>query len=479
MNSSSRARAIPDRRESGVGVRPFRWCLAATLAWGVLAFGAVYPWAYWPLIAACAAVGIWAIITARAWEDPRTVRLGIALALLLAAIAVQIFPLPYAWVSVLSPGLDAFFREHQFGYRAPVRHALSLQPGHTGVVFMLALGLGILLIGATRMVRRVPLEWLVSQLMGLAVALAVVGIVLRTSFDPAHPVVYGFWEPRDGGNPFGPFVNRNHFAGWMVMVLPLVAMSAVAALREARRPARAGVGVWLRWLLSMDGNRVLLLAGATLVMAAALVATGSRSGVASFALAVIAILAFVLREVAQRRHRLVAIVAFGLLLGGALAWAGGDMIVTRFADSSGAFDQRVQAWRDTVAIIRDFPFFGVGLGGYARAMLVYQTGERQLMYAQAHNDYLQLAAEGGLLVVVPAVLVFVTIVRTISRRLRAGDDDPLTFWIRRGAVAGLLGIAAQSLMEFSLQMPGNAVLFVMLLAIAMHRPRSLQHAHRV
>ena len=447
----------------------------------MLAFGAVYPWAYWPLAAASAALGIWAIVTARAWDDPRTLRLGIALSALVSAIAVQALPLPYSWTVWLSPELDTFLRQLRLGFQPPMRHAFSIQPEQTVVVCVLAIGFSLLLVGATRLVRRIPLEWLVSQLMGLAVALSVFGIVQRAFFDPAQPLVYGFWKPRDGGNPFGPFVNRNHFAGWMVMVLPLVAMYGVGAVREVTLPAARGAGAWVRWITTVDGNRIFLIGVATCVMGAALVLTGSRSGVASLAVAVTTMLVFLLREIPQRRHRVAVVVCAGILLGGVVAWAGSDMIVARFAAAPAALTERLGAWQNTWAIIRDFPLVGVGLGGYGRAMFVYQTGNRQLMYAQAHNDYLQLAAEGGLLVVVPAILVALTALGTIRRRLAGTEDDPLTFWIRRGAVAGLLGIAAQSLMEFSLQIPGNAVLFVMLLAIAMHRPRSSpsHHAHRV
>jgi O-antigen ligase len=424
-------------------------------------------------------LGVWAIVTARAWEDPRTVRLGIALGALVIAITVQVLPLPYSWTVWLSPGLETFLRESQLGYRPPMRRALSLEPGRTAVVWALAIGLSLVLVGATRMIRRIPLEWFVSQLMGLAMALAVFGIVQRAFFDPANPLVYGFWRPRDGGNPFGPFVNRNHFAGWMVMALPLVAMYGIGVLREVTGPAARGIGAWVRWCTTVDGNRVFLIGVATLVMGAALVLTGSRSGVASFAVAVATMLIFVIRETRQRRHRFAAAACAGILLLGVVAWAGSDMVVQRFAAAPAALTERLGAWRNTLAIIGDFPVFGIGLGSYARAMVAYQTGDRQLMYAQAHNDYLQLAAEGGLLVVVPALLVAFTASGTIRRRLEGSEDDPLTFWIRRGAIAGLLGIAAQSLMEFSLQMPGNAVLFVMLLAVAMHRPRSGPHARRV
>ena len=105
-------------------------------------------------------------------------------------------------------------------------------------------------------------------------------------------------------------------------------------------------------------------------------------------------------------------------------------------------------------------------------MLVYQTASRPWMYAQTHNDYLQLLAEGGVLVVIPSLVVLALVLTGIRRRLTLEADQPLTWWVRIGAIAGLAGIAAQSAVEFSLQMPGNTVLFVLLLAIAMHRPLS-------
>jgi hypothetical protein len=82
-------------------------------------------------------------------------------------------------------------------------------------------------------------------------------------------------------------------------------------------------------------------------------------------------------------------------------------------------------------------------------------------------------------VCLPAIGVAAVFVAGVRRRLTSTDDDEMTFWLRRGAVAGLLAAAAQSCVEFSLQMPGNAVLFVVLAAMALHRPRSGTHAYRV
>ena len=87
----------------------------------------------------------------------------------------------------------------------------------------------------------------------------------------------------------------------------------------------------------------------------------------------------------------------------------------------------------------------------------------------AHNDYLQILAEGGILLAVPVAITLGAIVSTIRRRFEAGRDDILTYWVRVGAVAGLSGMAVQSTLEFSLQLMGNFVLFALIAAIAMRR----------
>jgi O-antigen ligase len=86
---------------------------------------------------------------------------------------------------------------------------------------------------------------------------------------------------------------------------------------------------------------------------------------------------------------------------------------------------------------------------------------------QAHNDYLQLAVEGGLLLTIPALLLIAAVGRAIVRALRVPQDER-TWWIRMGAVAGIIGIAVQEISEFSLQIPAVSLLFVTCVAIAIH-----------
>jgi O-antigen ligase len=89
---------------------------------------------------------------------------------------------------------------------------------------------------------------------------------------------------------------------------------------------------------------------------------------------------------------------------------------------------------------------------------------------EAHNDYLQLAAEGGLLVGVPAIALMAVFIREVVRRFRATARSVTSYWLRVGAIAGLVAIAIQESVEFSLQLPGNAMMFTALCMLAVHKP---------
>ena len=104
-------------------------------------------------------------------------------------------------------------------------------------------------------------------------------------------------------------------------------------------------------------------------------------------------------------------------------------------------------------------------------MLFFQTSDRNQHFAEAHGDYLQLAAEGGLLVCGAALLLLVLVVRETRQRFQESAGDPAGYWIRVGAVTGLVAIARQEIRDFSLQMPGNAALCCVLVGIAIQRPR--------
>jgi len=198
----------------------------------------------------------------------------------------------------------------------------------------------------------------------------------------------------------------------------------------------------------------------------------------------IALFGVILSRGASGRHSTAPVmIALAALLGLMLAGAGLDTSFGRFREgdskdtgvkSVGTAGGRLGIWRDTLDMARRSPWTGQGLNSYGTATIVFQSGTRTLHNREAHNDYLQLAAEGGLLVCVPALIALGVIAWHIRERFREAPDSGTTYWARVGAVVGLASIAAQAIFEFSLQMPANALFCALLLALALHRSPNLE-----
>src|SRR5262249_8079753 len=147
---------------------------------------------------------------------------------------------------------------------------------------------------------------------------------------------------------------------------------------------------------------------------------------------------------------------------------GADVLATRFSDAGWSeLNARRGAWADAADVARRFPLTGTGLDTYRTAMVLYQRHDMEHFYSEAHNDYLQLAAEGGLLLTIPAAICLVLCAAAVRRRF-VHETSVAAHWLRVGAVTGLAAVALQDTVDFSLQMPGNAALFAVLCGIALH-----------
>jgi O-antigen ligase len=228
----------------------------------------------------------------------------------------------------------------------------------------------------------------------------------------------------------------------------------------------------LLWLASPAASRVLITGAAVAVMAISIVVTSSRSGLLALVGSLCILAGWVVRRQPSRGRKTFAIGYLLFVVIAAASWGRLDTVLARFETASE--DPRFAIWQDTITIIRDFPLTGTGLNTYGIAMLKYQTVHDGFSYTEAHNDYLQLGAEGGLLLGIPAFLTLLLFIREIWLRFREGADDMTTYWLRAGAVTGLCAIAMQEVTDFTLQMPGAAVLFVVLAAIAIHKPDYLR-----
>jgi O-antigen ligase len=253
------------------------------------------------------------------------------------------------------------------------------------------------------------------------------------------------------------------------MALPLTLALLVAGIARSMATIKPGVRHKVLWLSSPEANRLMLIGAAAGVMALALMLTMSRSGMAAFVVSIMITGWFVVRTLDNRSRRISAAACLVLLLVAVVLWTGPTVIASRFASSDwGEFNNRRGAWADAWSVVQDFPLTGTGLNTYWAASLFYQRHELASFFAQAHNDYLQVAAEGGLLLAIPAVICLVLFVRDLRNAMH-DQRGSTEWWLRAGAVTSLVAIAIQESVEFSLQMPGNAALFAVVCALGLQR----------
>jgi len=293
---------------------------------------------------------------------------------------------------------------------------------------------------------------------GLGMTLAAFGIAQHVTAPHAFYWVYAFQSTQ----PYGPYMNRSDFAMWLIMALPLTAGYLLARLHS--RQHREGD------LLSAEAfdNTTTFLTIAMALMAAALMVGLSRSGIIGGAAAALTLWGLSQRRI-HHRARIWLLGGLAALALVAIAFANTSAVARRIDESiSYASSGRLAIWRATIPIIRDFWRTGTGAGAYERAMMIYQPAPHETYFNHAHDEYLQLLTEGGIVLMIPGMLALLSAIAAIRRRL-ASDRTPI-YWIRAGAVSGLTAVAVQSIWETGLRRPANTLLFAVLAAIALYSP---------
>jgi O-antigen ligase len=423
----------------------------------LFAVGGVLPAARVPLITGVIALSC---IYPPAIGRAHTRWMDLALVACLAAIALQLVPVPLGVRGRLSPSAAAIDRGLllvQPTGAAP----LSLHASATASALLIGSVLVLLFWSARSLFGSGGIRFVARGVAWTGLALAVFAIVQHGT---APSMMYWLWRPPGlSPRPFGPFVNRNFLASWVIMAAPLAVGYAVARAQSTRD---SGGGT--RVASTVDEVMVRLTVAAFLMVAALLVAA-SRSGMAGLGAGLALFL-----WLSRRRMRagelkwLAAAIAVALIAGVSYVLDGGALVSRMDQTIREGLGGRRIIWAETWPMARDFWRTGIGVGAYQHAMLVYQQSPRETFFNHAHNEYLQLAVEGGLLLGVPAILAIVAFGRDAWIALRA-DASPI-YWVRAGAIAGLVAVAVQSVWDVGLRVPANAVLCAILAAIAVHQP---------
>lgn len=432
------------------------------LTYTAFAFGGVYSFTLLPAAALC--LGLAAACRPALSLDSSARRCDIFLLLMLAAALLQVIPLPRGVIAHLSPAADRISHTTAL-VASPDPIPLSVNPRATILALAIAAFCVLLFLSARRLFAQGGLRTAIR-------IVAVTGLLLSALAMAQHATgrgtLYWTWRMTDvGATPFGPFVNRNHFATWAIMAVPLCIGYLMSHL-AARGRSNHGVPLRRRFAAELDG-RILLLFASAAVLTIAVVVSLSRSGMLGLAVAAICGFLIARRGAGAAARPGLMLLVLALTVGiAAVLQVDPSSVSGRLAGSSVAIADRVTIWKDTLPVLLDSWLTGTGLGTFQTVMLVYQRSRLEVLFNQAHNHYLQVAAEGGLLVGVPVLLSLAAFVRAGARSLR--EDHSAMFWIRCGAAAGLIGVAAQSVWEVGLTTPANAALAAVLAAALLHAP---------
>ena len=449
--------------------------LVAILTLAPLPFASVQRAPAHGLVSACLLLGaVWVFWRAGRgmrplpWKDP----LLAAGALVGLFGLIQIVPLPGSVLKALSPGA-ADLRAHYEPAHSPGdsgRRPISLDPQASRRSLLMWIAYVVVALVSLDLAAR-----------GSARAALAVALVASAAFQAVYGLaeyfsgrqhIFGYAKRYYTDVATGTFINRNHYAGYLEMTLPLV----VALLATALGRLRSGRGATLMdRVASAPGKDVLrsgLLLVLALVMATALICSRSRMGIASISMAL-----FTMGIVLARGGRGWSYAAAAVAVGGVTLvlfsqGGAGAPIVDRFLVAASEFQGnlgRREMWSQAIAMAGAFPLFGVGLGAFGTVFPVFRTGGAGVDLSHAHNDFVELAAEAGVagcLAVAGAAAIIV--VPMLTRRAGRTDYGLLGF----GAAAGLLAIGFHSLADFNLEIPGNAVTLAAIvgLAIGWRRP---------
>ena len=378
---------------------------------------------------------------------------------LIGLVLLQIVPLPASLAAALGmraagPPGHAFFTISAAPYQT-VSHLLSL------VTYLTAFYL-VLVLGEEQKARR----RLVFGLLAIGMFEAFYGLIqYLTGWQQIFAYVKKFYLQEATGT----YVNRNHYAGLLEMILPFAVVMALQKVWTLRQKVPDEPGRTKKIFSSTEFPFLALWIFVAAVLFAALVFSRSRMGIISALVSLIAILARAGTSSLPTRTRIATGVLFLLGIVGLSVWIGSDPVITRFEtlddQYSHAGQDRLSIWRDTLHLIRRDPLLGNGFGTFAVVYPSVQTAFLNHLVEYAHCDYLQIAAELG---VPGGILMFGAIFwilgQTVRHCSRAGREHDKT--ISLACLGSITAILLHSLADFNLYIPANTLVFAIVLALA-------------
>ena len=450
------------------------WALMALIVYTPLPLASNRPWALALLGVLTGCMLLWSIWRPggysmdSVWRSARVplVLLGLWMVLL----AVQLVPLPDSWMDVM--GRRAVFDQQGSG-------SISIDPYSTRLylakacILSAAFWLVVTLVNSHR-----RMEWLATVIVFSGLLQALLGVLLMAGGANFHL----FFVEMEYSKAHGTFVSPNQYAGYLELTL-----AVGIGLMVARLDGRASVSWrqrlygWLAVLLS--GKAILRLA--LVIMVVGLVASRSRMGNSAFfaSLLIVGVFAVVFSKHAARTTVvfIVSLIVLDVVVIGGMV--GVEQVVQRIEStnlqmqverpaavvdtqkfsSEVSVEQRSEAARATVQIARDFPWLGTGGGTFYLSFPHYRPAQVYGFLDHAHNDYAEFASEAGLAgFLLLALMVMHCVFQSL--KLLVCSHDQLTIGMTFASLMGIVSLLIHGTVDFNLQNPANAMLFLILLS---------------
>jgi O-antigen ligase len=440
-----------------------------------LAYGAVEKWAFSIMVIVAGAMfivwGVKVVLEPRRkeqvpfWRRNELVLLAFGSTFILL-IAFQILPLPFSQLKTVTPFTASLISRIAPGpgQGLPEKAAISVYPHLTRLELGKLLAyLAVFVIVMKEVRTRKDLLWICVPLIAIAAVEAFHGLIqtlLRTEYTFLYPSDYF-----SHSTAHGTFVSNNHFAGYLEMIAPLALSLLLVEATEIWKGERE---IAFRWGMIRDFfNGIVNPRGILLLLCLVLMATGiffsrSRTGVLSFVGSIVVFAFFFFGKKTTWRDGLILLVLlcvvffFSYKMGyGRVADKYRDLM-----DKGIRQTPRYYVWNRTVDMIRAFPFFGSGLGTYRFASRRWIPSS----FYYAHNDYLNLASDAGLIgfgLAAAAISFWGFMILAAKRRIPSAFRRIML----AGPLAGVTALLLHSVADFNLQLPANALHFAMLLGL--------------
>ncbi len=429
-----------------------------------LAFGTVEAWSLaFMEITSCLTLVLLIIKNLKNNEALLSVPALMPLVLFLGYILFQIIPLPFFIVKFLSPGAAAI-NQHAPGVSENSWIPLSIHPKATlSEFFRFASYAAFYVLTVQLLKNRVYLK---TTILVITIFGALLSFSSILQFYLTNDMALWFRHVPKNSMIVGPYICHNHYAGLMEMIFPVVL--AFFFFHRPRLHNPSVIKSIIEILSQEKANIHILIGGAALLIVTSVFVSLSRGGMISLSLSLVFFIWLIFRRKISRGNTFL-IFAIILLTTMSVAWFGWDQIFERFAklkDAQGVIhESRLDFWKDSRHIITGFPLTGSGMGTFFDIYPTYQTINPGIDLAHAHNDFIELAAEGGVIGFILAMsfiiaLYFKTYKVFLTRR------DAYSVYIYMGSITAILSILIHSFVDFNLHIGANGLWFFFMAGLA-------------